>query len=181
MGRVKPIIGRALYLWIFQWLPVSYSHLKLGQKKLRELSCRMFMAKCGKNVNIERRANISSKVEIGDNSGIGIYASIGGKCTIGNDVMMGPHCTIYTRNHKFSDLSLPMRLQGFQQEKPVVIGDDVWVGGYVIILPGVHIGSHSIIGAGAVVRDDVPEYAIVAGNPAKVIKYRKANPENYMK
>ncbi len=66
-----------------------------------------------------------------------------------------------------------MRGQGFSEEKAVVIGDDVWIGGRVIILPGVHVGSHSIIGAGAVVTKDVPEWAIVAGNPAIVKKYRK--------
>jgi maltose O-acetyltransferase len=62
--------------------------------------------------------------------------------------------------------------QGFYEEKPVVI-DDVWIGGHVIILPGVHIGKGAIVGAGAVVTKDVPEYAIVGGSPAKVIKYRK--------
>ena len=74
---------------------------------------------------------------------------------------------------KFDDVTTTMRGQGFQEEKPVHIGDDVWIGGRVIILPGVHIGSHSIIGAGAVVTKDVPEWAIAAGNPAVVKKYRK--------
>jgi maltose O-acetyltransferase len=66
-----------------------------------------------------------------------------------------------------------MNQQGFSQERPVVIGDDVWIGGQVIILPGVKVGSHSIIGAGSVVTKDVPQYAVVGGNPAKVIKFRK--------
>ena len=110
---------------------------------------------------------------MGDNSGIGIRATISGTVYIGNDVMMGPNCTIYTRNHKTDDISRPMRGQGFQEEKPVYIGDDVWIGENVTILPGVKIGSHSIIGAGAVVTKDVPEWAVVAGNPAVVKKYRK--------
>jgi len=118
-------------------------------------------------------ANFSSKVQLGDRSGIGIYASIGGTTYIGNDVMMGPHCTIYTRNHKTDDVTTTMRGQGFEEEKPVYIGDDVWIGGNVTILPGVKIGSHSIIGACAVVTKDVPEWAVVAGNPAVVKKYRK--------
>ena len=63
-----------------------------------------------------------------------------------------------------------MREQGFQDIKPVVIGDDVWIVGRVTILPGVKVGSHSIIGAGAIVTKDVPEWAIVAGNPAVVKK-----------
>ena len=63
--------------------------------------------------------------------------------------------------------------QGFENTKPVVIEDDVWIGGRVIILPGVHVGTGCVIGAGAVVTRDTPPYTIVAGNPAKIKKYRK--------
>ena len=86
---------------------------------------------------------------------------------------MGPECIIYTRNHAFSRTDIPMREQGFSEEKPVYIGDDVWIGGRVTILPGVHIGKGAIVGAGAVVTKDVPEYSIVGGNPAKIIRFRK--------
>lgn len=165
---IKGVVGRVLYCCVFQWLPTSFAPINIGQKRGRAACCRMFMEKCGKDANIERRAVFSSKVELGDHSGIGIHATIGGKCIIGNDVMMGPYCTIYTRNHRFDDTTRTMRGQGFQEEKPVVIGDDVWIGGHVIILPGVHVGSHSIIGAGAVVTKNVPEWAIVVGNPATV-------------
>ena len=87
--------------------------------------------------------------------------------------MMGPDCIIYTRNHKIDDVTVPMNTQGNAEEKPVTIGDDVWIGGRVIILPGVKIGSHSVVGAGSVVTKDVPEWSIAAGNPATVKKYRK--------
>ena len=63
--------------------------------------------------------------------------------------------------------------QGSTEERPVVIGNDVWIGGRVIILPGVKIGDGAIVGAGSVVTRDVSEYDIVAGNPARVIKNRK--------
>ena len=69
-------------------------------------------------------------------------------------------------------MPLPMCEQGYQDEKPIIIGDDVWIGGHVIVLPGVHVGNGAILAAGAVVTKDVPEYAIVGGNPARVIKYR---------
>ena len=131
------------------------------------------LKKCGKKVNIERKATFSTRIQLGNYSGIGINAKVMGPCTIGDYVMMGPNCTIYTQNHAFADPDKPMQLQGRQEERQVTIGDDVWIGGNVTILPGVTIGSHSIIGAGAVVTKDVPEYAIVAGNPAVVKKFRK--------
>ena len=171
------LIGKIIYALIAKHLPVSYSPIKIGQKQFRALCARLILTKCGKGVNVEKGAIFSSKVELGNYSGIGIDACIDGKCIIGDNVMMGPHCIIYTRNHKFDDVSVPMCEQGMQPEKPVYIGDDVWIGGRVTILPGVHIGSHSIIGAGAVVTRDVPDFAIVAGNPATVKKYRKAPTE----
>jgi maltose O-acetyltransferase len=127
---------------------------------------------CGSNVNIEIGAEFDSNVTLGNNSGIGIRAIIGREVYIGDDVMMGPECIIYTANHRFDRIDIPMREQGFLDIKPVVIGNDVWIGGRVIILPGVRIGDGAIIGAGAVVSKDVPPYAIVGGVPAKVLKYR---------
>lgn len=172
MKKAKKIFGLFLYNVFAKHLPVSYSPIKIGQKSIRAFCGKLIIAKCGENVNIEKGAVFSSKVEMGNNSGIGINASIGGTVIIGNDVMMGPECTIYTRNHKFDDVTTTMREQGFQEEKPVYIGDDVWIGGRVIILPGVNIGSHSIIGAGSVVTKDVPEWSVACGNPAVVKKYR---------
>ncbi len=169
---IRKIFGICLYNLIGKRLPVSYSKIQVGQKKIRALCGKCILASCGKNVNIERNATFSSKVTLGDHSGIGINASIGGTCHIGDNVMMGADCIIYTRNHRFDDITVNMNEQGFMEEKPVYIGDDVWIGGRVTILPGVHIGSHSIVGAGAVVTKDVPEWAIVVGNPAVVKKYR---------
>ncbi len=173
--RLKKILGILLYNVFAKHLPVSYSYINVGQKKFRALCGKLILEKCGKNVNIEKGAIFSSKVQLGDNSGIGINAHISGTTYIGSDVMMGPDCIIYTWNHKFNDVTTTMRGQGFQAEKPVYIGNDVWIGGRVIILPGVHIGNHCIIGAGSVVTKDVPDWAIVAGNPAVVKKYRKEN------
>lgn len=164
-------IGRFLYFFASR-LPESFSRIKIGQRSMRKLCGKLILAECGKNVNIERSARFSSKVTLGDNSGIGIRASISGETHIGNNVMMGPDCIIYTRNHEFSRTDIPMNQQSFQEEKPVTISDDVWIGGRVTILPGVNIGTGAIIGAGSVVTKDVPDYAIVAGNPAIVKKYR---------
>lgn len=171
--KVKRLLGQILYDCIAKKLPESYSYIQIGQTSVRAFCAKMILAECGKNVNIEKGAVFSSKVHLGDNSGIGINASIGGACYIGKNVMMGPQCVIYSRNHRFDNIEVPMCEQGFYDEEPVHIGDDVWIGGRVTILPGVNVGSHSIIGAGSVVTKDVPEWAIVAGNPATVKKYRK--------
>jgi maltose O-acetyltransferase len=93
--------------------------------------------------------------------------------TIGRDVMMGPGVILLTRNHRFDRLDAPMRLQGGAEERPVVIGDDVWIGTRAIVLPGVTVGDGAIIAAGAVVTAPVPSRAIVGGNPARIIRYRE--------
>ena len=127
---------------------------------------------CGKGVNIESGATFSSKVTLGDYSGIGINAKIYGTCHIGRYVMMGTDVTIITRNHRFDRTDIPMMEQGFEEERPVYIGNDVWIGDRALILPGVHIGDGSIIAAGAVVTKDVPPYSIAAGVPARKIRDR---------
>lgn len=169
----KRKIGAMLYYGFARHLPVSYSGIKVGQKRLRAFCGSFMLESCGKEVNIEKNAYFSPKVSLGDYSGIGVNARIHGKCVIGRYVMMGQDCIILTRNHCFDRTDIPMCQQGFQEERPVVIDDDVWIGDRVTILPGVHIGTGCIIGAGSVVTRDIPDYAIVAGNPARVIRNRK--------
>ena len=170
---IKRKIGALLYKTVGRWLPPSYSSLHLGQTGLRRFCGKLMLAGCGKKVNIEKNAVFSPKVTLGDYSGIGINAKIYGTCHIGRYVMMGTDVTIITRNHRFERTDIPMMEQGFQPEKPVYIGDDVWIGDRVLILPGVHIGNGCIIAAGAIVTADVPDYAVAAGVPAKVIRMRK--------
>lgn len=153
--------------------PSSVARCGEHYKKMRADLARGFVEYVGENVNIEPNCVFNYALKIGNNSGIGENSELYGDITIGKDVMMGTGCIIYTRNHKFDSLDLPMWKQGFDEVKPVIIGDDVWIGGRVIILPGVHIGNGAVIGAGAVVTKNVPDYAVVGGNPAKVIKFRK--------
>lgn len=167
----KAKIGKLLYKFAVH-LPLSDSKINLGGKALRRACARMALPKCGNNVNIERGAQFCWDLEIGDNSGVGTNALISTQVTIGNDVMMGPDCMIFTSNHSMSDLSVPMWKQGHDTPRPVVIGNDVWIGGRVIILPGVHVGDGSVIGAGAVVTKNVEPYSIVGGNPARKIGSR---------
>lgn len=170
---MKKYVCRFLF-FLFRNLPSSQNKL-FGKfsKKLRSFAAKGFIKKCGKNVNIEHGAVISSKLSIGDNSGVGIDCVCGGELIIGNDVMMAPECIIIPRNHEYSDVNIPMRLQGYKVEEPCVIGDDVWIGRRVMIMPGVTIGKGAIIAAGAVVTKDIPDFAIAGGVPAKVIKYRR--------
>lgn len=161
-----------LYIIVLKHLPPTYYPGGALIRMIRYHFCKGLFKSCGRDVVIESRAHIPfDKVEIGNNSGIGLNARLG-VVKIGNDVMMGPDVIIQSQNHIFNNRLLPMRLQGASEDKPVVIGDDVWIGARAIILPGVHIGSGAIVGAGAVVTKDVPEFAIVAGNPARVIKQR---------
>jgi len=175
MSRLSRKIGALLYYGCAKHLPPSFSGIQLGQKSFRGFCGKLMLKSCGKDVNIEQGAIFSAKTSLGDYSGIGINARINGTCTIGRYVMMGTDVVILTRNHAFDRTDIPMMEQGFEEEHPVVIGNDVWIGDRVIILPGVTVGDGSILATGAVVTRDVPAHAIVGGVPARIIKMRNAN------
>ena len=99
-------------------------------------------------------------------------ADVGGILEFGDDCLVGPRCIFRTANHNFEDIGKNIIEQGHTPEN-ISVGDDVWFGAGVIVLPGVNVGSHSVIGAGSVVSRDIPEYSIAAGVPAKVIKSRR--------
>lgn len=174
---MKKYISYFLFNTLGNILPGS--NLKLGKfkiglwcGKLRALMAKGFINQCGNCVNIDRNSQITSYLSIDDNSGIGPRSFLQGEVHIGKNVMMGPDCIIYTQNHQFSNLDIPMCKQGFDIPFPVYIDDDVWIGGRVIILPGVHVMGGAIIGAGSVVTKDVPKFGIVGGNPARLLKVR---------
>ena len=111
-------------------------------------------------------------LRIGHRSQLGHNARIDQHVTIGDDVVMGPDVVIMTNHHAFENLDMPINQQGKLSIKPVVIGNDVWIGTRAIIMPGVYIGDQAVVGAGSVVTRDVPMKAIVGGNPARVIRTR---------
>lgn len=162
-----------LYYLVARHLPASNSAYSLGSKRIRRFLTRRIFRKAGKAFNVEHGVFFASgrDIEIGSNSGIGINSRVSGPLTIGNDVMIGPEVMIFTQNHETSNLDIPMRLQT-APKKAVIIGNDVWIAARVIILPGVTIGNGVIIGAGAVVTKDIPDFAVVGGVPAKILKYR---------
>ena len=112
--------------------------------------------------------NAVGDVIIGDYTRIGLYSTIIGPVCIGNHVNLAQGITITALNHNFSDATKRIDEQGITT-KPVVIKDDVWIGANAVVLPGVTIGSHAVVAAGAVVTHDVPDNTVVGGVPAKVI------------
>lgn len=100
-----------------------------------------------------------------------VYLNGYGDIEIGDDVIIGASTKLYSHDHKFDDLSLPIRQQGLEKKK-IIIKDDVYIGCNVTILGGVTIQKGVVIGAGSVVTKDIPENSIVAGMPAKVIGTR---------
>lgn len=168
--KCKRSFFRILYYKIGRKLPSS-TQSKHAQK-VRGWMVSKFVEKSGLNINVEKGARFDPTTHIGNNSGLGVDCLLSGRVYIGNDVMMGPYCIMYATNHAHDRLDEPMNLQGFEEEKPIYIGDDVWIGARVIILPGVNVGNHVIIGAGSVVTKDIPDYAIVGGSPARVLKMR---------
>jgi galactoside O-acetyltransferase len=95
-----------------------------------------------------------------------------GRISIGAGVMLGPNVVIRASDHCSARVDVPIWEQG-QTGGEIVIGDDVWIGANSVIVSGVKIGQHVIVAAGAVVTRDVPDYAIVAGVPAKVVRIRQ--------
>jgi maltose O-acetyltransferase len=91
----------------------------------------------------------------------------GGYVTIGADCLIGPRCSIYTPNHAEEPAR---RREGWERARPVTIGDNVWLGGSVTILPGVTIGDDAIIGAGSVVASDIPAGVVAVGNPCRPVR-----------
>ncbi len=159
-----------------QYLPATTTPV-IGKffKSLRKITCSFIFLSTGKNINIDRRAYFGngSRIKIGDNSGIGPYCHIPNNIIIGSDVMMAPKVTILNTNHVYDKIDVPMRLQKSLTTAQLHIGDDVWIGRNVIILPSVtKIGNGAIVGAGSVVTKNVEEYSIIGGNPAKKIKSR---------
>ena len=113
--------------------------------------------------------NAVGDVIIGDYTRIGIHNTIIGPVTIGSHVNLAQRITVTALNHNFEDTDKRIDEQGIST-KAVTIEDDVWVGANAVILPGVTIGRHSVVAAGAVVTKDVPENTVVGDVPAKIIK-----------
>ena len=144
--------------------------------RIRRWCCSKMLGSCGVYLNVEQGAYIGSGKDIkaGNNVGLGKNFVVHGRIiTIDDYLMMGEDVMFLGGSHYFGRMDVPMGHQGNKEKTPLHIAGDVWIGARAIVLPGcTYIGHGSIIGAGSVVTKDVPDYAVVGGNPAKVLKYR---------
>lgn len=167
-----------LYYGFARHLPKSTAPVigKLSSR-LRSSLCRhLFNGPC-RNINVEQGAYFGkgSNFTLGSHIGLGKnFKSLNRVVTIEDGLMMGEDVLFLGGKHHFERTDIPLGAQPSEGNTPLLIAGDVWIGARAIILPGcTRIGHGSIIGAGAVVTKDVPDWAVVGGNPAKVIKYRK--------
>lgn len=163
-----------LYLIVFRHTPEDYRPYAFFFPWIRNKLVSAFIKKCGKKIRVKSNADISMNLIVGNFSEIGTRALIQSNVEIGDYVIMGPDVKIYSRNHEFGNIHQPIAQQG-KRYFNTKIGNDVWIGANVIILPGVVIGDHSVLAAGAVIAKDVLPYSVVGGNPAKLIKNRNIN------
>lgn len=171
-GYVWPILKSVLNFSLFKDLCKLAAYYcvnhTIGQRQI----------KVGKGTKIHDTVILrqAKNIEIGEgclinHNNVLQAGKVDGKIRIGNYVHTGANVMIIAFNHAFDTRDIPTIKQDYY-DADVIIGDDVWIGGGAIILAGVTIGKGAIIAGGAVVNKDVPEYAIVGGVPAKVLKYR---------
>lgn len=162
--------GRALFLGLVCGMPTGAGIW------LRARVLRYFLGGLGHDTVLKPGLRLISpkKISIGSHCDFAqdVFITGGGGVRIGDWVGLGPDVKIWSVNHRFEDPDRPWLLQGWER-KEVVIEDDVWVGAAAFVMPGVTIGKGAIISACAVVSKPIPPYAIVAGNPGRVIGWRK--------
>jgi acetyltransferase-like isoleucine patch superfamily enzyme len=130
----------------------------------------------GKSVFLDKGVILEAwegNIQIGNKVYVGCYSVIigSGGVIIGSNVLMGAHCVITSSNHKFGIRNKLIWEQGMELGK-VTIGEDVWLGANVKVMPGVNIGNGAVIGAGSVVTKDIPDFHIAMGIPAKIVGTR---------
>jgi maltose O-acetyltransferase len=159
-----------LFIWFLSRLP-----LRLGNW-LRSHFLRHLIGGMGRDCTIQANIRIGNpeKLHIGNHCNFGqdVFIMAGGGVRIGNYVGIGAGAKIWSVNHRYDNPDIPWLLQGWEY-KEVVIEDDVWIGASAFIMPGVTLGKGAIISACSVLSKSVPPYSIVAGNPGRVIGWRK--------
>lgn len=161
---------KQLTLWFIGGCPVGPGAW------LRARCLPFFLKSLGEKTVIQHGFRITSPqtVSIGSNCsfGQGVFIAGGGGVRVGDWVGLGPDVKIWSVNHRYDDVDRPWLLQGSDYNE-VVIEDDVWLAANVFVMPGTTIGRGAIVAAGSVVNKSIPEYALFAGNPGRVVGWRK--------
>ncbi len=163
-GFLERLMATRERLWEFNGLRPSMVDEQLA-------ILRGLFGSCGQNIIVNQpfRCDFGCNIHVGENffANFNLTVLDEAEVRIGNNAFIGPNVSIYTACHP---LDAPTRNTFAEWAEPVTIGDNVWIGGSVTILPGVTIGDNVVIGAGSVVCRDLPSDCVAAGNPAKVIK-----------
>jgi len=149
----------------------QYNNLPPQKKDERKNLIKILLAKTGESFVIRTPfyCDYGYNIEIGENffSNNNFTVLDGAKVTIGDNVFIAPNVGIYTAGHP---LDAEQRNEGLEYAYPITIGNNVWIGAHVVILPGVTIGDNSVIGAGSVVTKSIPANSLAVGNPCKVLR-----------
>ncbi len=149
----------------------DYNNLRPTQYKEREELLRKLLGSCKNNFTMEQSVwfDYGYNISIGENffSNHNLVILDGAPVTFGDNVFIAPNCGFYTATHP---LDAEQRNEGLEYAHPITVGNNVWIGADVSVMPGVEIGNNSVIGAGSVVVKSIPANSVAVGNPCKVIK-----------
>lgn len=149
----------------------DYNNLHPLDRDMRQVAICELLGKVGENCIVEQPlfCTYGYNITVGDNFFLNVNCKLmdSGKITIGNNVYIAPNVCIITEEHA---MDVKQRVEGLEYTHPVTIGDNVWICVGAIVLPGVTIGSNSVIGAGSIVTKDIPSNSLAVGNPCQVIR-----------
>ena len=148
-----------------------FNHLEPDDTEESGRLIKDILGKTGKYIQVEQpfHCDYGRNIEVGENffANYNLTVLDVGKVIIGDNVMFGPNVSLYTAGHPIHPES---RNSGYEYGIGITIGNNVWLGGNVVVVPGVHIGDNAVIGAGSVVTKDVPANVAAAGNPCRIIR-----------
>ena len=149
----------------------EYNNLRSTEIEKKDEVIKKILGKTGKNIRIEPNfyCDYGYNIFVGENFYMNHNCIIldAGKVEFGDNVFIGPNCGFYTAGHPIDYIQ---RNRGLEYAKPIKVGNNVWFGGNVVVLPGVTIGDNVVIGAGSVVTKDIPDNSIAYGNPCRKVK-----------
>ncbi|MBR5101500.1 MAG: sugar O-acetyltransferase [Muribaculaceae bacterium] len=149
----------------------NYNLLPPSHLEQRKAIMRQLLGKTGERFKIISpfMCDYGFNIEIGEDffANANLIILDEAKVTFGDHVFIAPNCAFYTATHP---IDVKLRNEGLGQSLPIKVGNNVWIGGNVCVLPGVTIGDNTVIAAGSVVNRDIPEGVLAAGNPCRVIR-----------